>query len=99
NTKTTPDQASFSALRHELAQALKLLPEREATVISLHFGLNGEGPLTLEEVGFKLNLTRERIRQIEKFALKQLKSIPALIETAADAKEVAKLEQKAQAAT
>jgi len=98
HSKSTSDQASFSILRQELAQALETLPEREAKVLSLHFGLNGEAPLTLEEVGFKLNLTRERIRQIEKIALRQLKSIPSLIETAAHVQHITKMERKAKAA-
>jgi len=98
HSKPTAEQVSFSALQQELAHALGTLPEREATVLSLHFGLNGEGPLTLDEVGFKLNLTRERIRQIEKLALMQLKTIPSLIETAASIKDITKLERKAKAA-
>ncbi len=98
HSKTTSDQISFSALQQELRLAMRTLPEREAKVLSLHFGLNGEGPFTLEEVGSKLNLTRERIRQIEKFALRQLKTIPSLMETAASIKEIEKLEKKAKAA-
>lgn len=98
HSKTTSEQLSSSALRQELAQALKSLPEREAKVLSLHFGLNGEDPLTLEEVGFRLDLTRERIRQIEKLALKQLKAIPSLIETVGNIKDIAKLDRKAKAA-
>jgi RNA polymerase primary sigma factor len=98
HSKSTSDQVAFSALRQELAQALETLPEREAKVLSLHFGLNGEAPLTLEEVGSKLNLTRERIRQIEKLALRQLKTIPSLVETAASFKDIKKFERKAKAA-
>lgn len=98
HSKSISDQVAFSALRQELAQALGTLPEREAKVLSLHFGLNGEAPLTLEEVGFKLNLTRERIRQIEKLALKQLKTIPSLVETAASVKDITKTKRKAKAA-
>jgi RNA polymerase primary sigma factor len=98
NARPTSEQASFSALRQELAQALQSLPEREAKVLSLHFGLNGEGPFTLEEVGLKLNLTRERIRQIEKVALKQLKTIPALMETASAIQGKTKTPRKAKTA-
>lgn len=97
NSETTSERISFSALQLEVAQALESLPEREATVLVLHFGLNGEKPLTLEEVGFKLNLTRERIRQIEKLALQQLKTIPSLVETVTIVSDNVKSEQKAEA--
>ena len=93
-----PEQVSFLALRGELEQALETLTEREAKVLSLHFGLNGNAPLTLFEVGVRLGLTRERIRQIEKEALKRLKRIPSLIETVATAKDISKMERNAKAA-
>jgi RNA polymerase primary sigma factor len=92
-TKSIPEQVLFSSLCDALTQALKTLPEREATVLSLHFGLNGETPLTLDEVGSRLNLTRERIRQIEKLALKQLKSLPFLVNIATTPQEVAPSER------
>ena len=59
----------------EKAKVLKLLSEidpREADVLKLHYGLNGRRPLTLKEIGRKLNLTRERIRQIQHNALTKL---------------------------
>ena len=59
----------------ELRQVLGLLetmPAREATVLRLRFGLGGEGPLTLKEIGARLGLTRERVRQIERAALAAL---------------------------
>jgi RNA polymerase primary sigma factor len=80
HTKATPEQILLRALCSEVAQALQTLPEREAKVLLLHYGLNGEAPLTLDEVGSRLNLTRERIRQIEKMALAQLKALPSLME-------------------
>ena len=52
------------------------LPERERKVIELRFGLNGEPPCTLEEVGRAFGVTRERIRQIENNTLKKLESLP-----------------------
>lgn len=98
HTQNVAEQASFLALGGELAKALDTLSEREAKVLSLHFGLNGNAPLTLFEVGQRLGLTRERIRQIEKDALRQLKTIPSLVETAATAEDIAKIERKAIAA-
>lgn len=60
----------------EISQLLKLLDrldDREAAVLRMRFGLNGEEPRTLKEVGRCLNLTRERVRQIERDALRKLK--------------------------
>jgi len=51
---------------------LDIIDEREATILRLRFGLNGEGPLTLKEVGDRVGLTRERVRQIEIEALRKL---------------------------
>ncbi|HBG77337.1 MAG TPA: RNA polymerase subunit sigma [Phycisphaerales bacterium] len=59
----------------ELAKAVKMLDklgEREAAVLKLRFGINGNEPLTLKEIGVKLGLTRERVRQLQEIALKQL---------------------------
>ncbi len=61
------------SLRLEIKRALDKLTIREAEVITLHFGLNYEGPLNFEKIGLRLNLTRERIRQIEKKAIEKLK--------------------------
>ena len=60
----------------ELQQVIKLmdrLPEREAKVLRLRYGLSGKSPLTLLEIGQQLNLTRERVRQIEKESLARLR--------------------------
>lgn len=55
-------------------KVLGTLSQREADILRLRFGLNGEAPLTLEEVGQKYNLTKERIRQIEVKALQKLRN-------------------------
>lgn len=57
----------------EIAEMLAHLEPREAEVITLRFGLDGESPLTLEEVGVKFKLTRERVRQLQQSALMQLR--------------------------
>ncbi|MFA6175721.1 MAG: RNA polymerase sigma factor RpoD/SigA [Phycisphaerae bacterium] len=62
----------------ELAKAVKMLDklgEREAAVLKLRFGINGNEPLTLKEIGVKLGLTRERVRQLQEIALKQLNEL------------------------
>jgi len=55
---------------------LSVLTRRERQVIELRFGLNGEPPRTLEEVGREFGVTRERIRQIENTTLKKLETLP-----------------------
>ena len=54
---------------------LSRLDPREAEVITLRFGLSGESPMTLEEVGEKFKLTRERVRQLQQSALMQLRRL------------------------
>ena len=70
------DTASVSLRREDIELALGSLPERERKVIELRFGLLGEAPCTLEEVGRAFGVTRERIRQIENHTLKKLESLP-----------------------
>jgi len=70
----SPDQNLMAeSLKMEIEKALSTLNEREAEVIRLYYGLNGEHSLTLEEIGEKFNLTRERVRQIKEKAIKRLK--------------------------
>jgi RNA polymerase primary sigma factor len=61
------------SLRTEVERALKSLTDREAEVIRLYFGIEREHPLTLEEIGEKFNLTRERVRQIKEKAIRRLR--------------------------
>jgi RNA polymerase primary sigma factor len=60
-------------MRQEIPQHLKYLTPREAEVISLRFGLDGQEPRTLDEVGKKFKVTRERIRQIQDMPLTKLR--------------------------
>ena len=53
---------------------LDSLPERERRVIELRFGLDPDGPMTLEDIGKVVGLTRERVRQIEVKTLQMLKA-------------------------
>jgi RNA polymerase primary sigma factor len=69
-----PDMTLISeSLKQEIERALSTLTEREAEVIKLYFGLNKEHSLTLEEIGERFNLTRERVRQIKEKAIRRLR--------------------------
>jgi RNA polymerase primary sigma factor len=61
------------SLRREVERAISTLTTREADVIRLYFGLCGEQPFTLEEIGERFDLTRERVRQIKEKAIRRLK--------------------------
>jgi RNA polymerase primary sigma factor len=68
-----PEEAVELHLRSEaLRNALASLPERERQVVSMRYGLDGSEPQTLEEIGRRLGLTRERVRQIELESLRRL---------------------------
>lgn len=70
----TPDSELMNdSLRREVQRALSTLTQREADVISLYFGLNGAHSMTLEEIGEKFHLTRERVRQIKEKAIRRLR--------------------------
>ncbi|MDP2982464.1 MAG: RNA polymerase sigma factor RpoD/SigA [Candidatus Latescibacter sp.] len=70
----SPDEKLIKdSLKGEIEKALSTLTEREAEVISLYFGINRDHSLTLEEIGEKFKLTRERVRQIKEKAIKRLR--------------------------
>jgi RNA polymerase primary sigma factor len=73
NAQMPDDQTFEHALSDDMEKALNTLSDREKLILSLYFGLNGEDPLTLEEIGQKLGLTRERIRQIKEKAIMRLR--------------------------
>ena len=71
-----PDELAEDVLRREaLTKILRSLSERERRVLELRYGLNGEQPRTLDEVGRTFQVTRERIRQIENQSLKKLRAL------------------------
>ncbi|MBW6490087.1 MAG: sigma-70 family RNA polymerase sigma factor [Lentimicrobium sp.] len=70
----TPEtELLYESLRKEIERAVATLTPREADVVRLYFGLGGEHPLTLEEIGERFDLTRERVRQIKEKAIRRLK--------------------------
>jgi len=73
NAEAPFEAAALSLARTDLQTLLDYLNPREREILSLRFGLEGEQPLTLDEVGQMFNVTRERIRQIEAKALTKLR--------------------------
>jgi RNA polymerase primary sigma factor len=72
--QSLPDRELVNeSLRFEINRALSSLSEREALVTRLHYGLGNDRPMTLEEIGKRMQLTRERVRQIKEHALKRLR--------------------------
>jgi RNA polymerase primary sigma factor len=70
---TPLDQVAHGLLRDDLSEAMSHLTQRERHILSLRYGLAGESALTLEQIGQRLSLTRERVRQLESEALKKLR--------------------------
>lgn len=75
NGKMPDVQLMTDSLKAEIQRALSTLTVREAEVISCYFGLDGNSPMTLEELGAKFGLTRERVRQIKEKATRRLKTL------------------------
>jgi RNA polymerase primary sigma factor len=72
----TPDEQIFvKALTESIEEALSHLKERESKILRLYFGLDGNEPMTLEEIGALLGITRERVRQIKEKALSRLRHV------------------------
>jgi len=70
------DEMTYTnSLSGDMRRTLETLTEREKNILIMYFGLNGEEPLTLEEIGRKMDLTRERIRQIKEKAIKRLRHV------------------------
>lgn len=71
----SPDKALiYESLRMEINRAISTLTPREADIVKLFFGLDSKHPMTLDEIGEKFDLTRERVRQIKEKALRRLKN-------------------------
>lgn len=70
---TPLEQVAHGLLRDDLSEAMSHLTQRERHILNMRYGLSGETALTLEQIGQRLNLTRERVRQLESEALKKLR--------------------------
>ncbi|MGV3708315.1 MAG: sigma-70 family RNA polymerase sigma factor [Gemmatimonas sp.] len=76
NINPTPDEQTFEkALTDAIIDSLASLKEREAKILRLYFGLDEAEPMTLEEIGALLGITRERVRQIKEKALSRLRHV------------------------
>jgi RNA polymerase primary sigma factor len=73
DTESPDAQLLNDSLRKEIERSLSTLSSREADIIKLYYGLSGEPPYSLEEIGKLFNLTRERVRQIKEKGIKRLK--------------------------
>ena len=72
----TPDEQTFEkALTEAIEDSLCSLKERESKILRLYFGIDGSEPMTLEEIGALLGITRERVRQIKEKALSRLRHV------------------------
>ncbi|MEW5951396.1 MAG: sigma-70 family RNA polymerase sigma factor [Elusimicrobia bacterium] len=71
------DLISVLKMHDELKNALKEIGDRERMIIEMRYGLTGQNPMTLQEIGEKLKLSRERVRQIEERALLRLRRVAA----------------------
>jgi RNA polymerase primary sigma factor len=73
NEVTPDDELLNDSLRREIQRALNTLTPWESDVVSMYYGLNGYSNATLEEIGGKFDLTRERVRQIKEKAIRRLR--------------------------
>ncbi len=73
DSNTPESQLLYESLKKEIDRAISTLTPREADVVRLYFGLNSKHPMTLEEIGERFDLTRERVRQIKEKAIRRLK--------------------------
>jgi RNA polymerase primary sigma factor len=73
---TSEEQAAERALADAVAGSLASLKERESRTLQRYFGLDGDEPMTLDEIGVELGISRERVRQIKEKALSRLRHAP-----------------------
>ncbi len=69
----TDEELMRQSLGSEIQRSLATLSEKERDIVNMYYGINRNYSLTLEEIGAKFDLTRERVRQIKEKAIRQLK--------------------------
>ena len=88
NAATPYEDLHEKSLKGDLQEMIDSLESREAEIIRLRFGLCGDNPLTLEEVGQLFNITRERVRQLQNMALSKMRKVMASKERQHTAEEI-----------
>ena len=73
NNKSPEDEVLQESLTNEIERVLETLSPREADIVKLYFGIGQSYPFTLEEIGERFDLTRERVRQLKEKGLRKLK--------------------------
>lgn len=73
DSSNTDRELAIESLKAEVSRILKLLSDKEQKVVRAFFGIDGSPEMTLDEIGEKYNLTRERVRQIKEKALRRLR--------------------------
>ena len=96
NAATPYETLNHKTIRSDVADMLNRLDPREAKIIDLRFGLSGEPPLTLEEVGQEFNITRERVRQLQNIALSKMHKAMDKIEKQRTSEEIAEENRERQ---
>jgi len=81
NAFTPYEQLEEKTITSMLQEMVKTLDQRESTILKARFGLDGGSEKTLEEVGVKFGVTRERVRQIQNIALRKLRKMIEKLET------------------
>jgi RNA polymerase primary sigma factor len=96
NQATPLEDLQQKTMSNDIKSVINLLDDRESEIIQLRFGLDGSHPLTLEEVGEKFDITRERVRQIQNIAIHKMRRIMTDNERQRSKKEVQeeRIEQK-----
>ncbi|MBQ9311706.1 MAG: RNA polymerase sigma factor RpoD/SigA [Bacteroidales bacterium] len=74
DTTTPESELMYESLKTEINRAISTLTPKEADILKMFFGLEGYTPMTLDEIGEKFDLTRERVRQIKEKAIRRLKN-------------------------
>jgi len=79
NSWDAPEETAYRvSMENSVRLALSTLTTREKQIVKLRFGIEGEGPYTLEETGRRLGITRERVRQIQEKAIRKLRQLAAI---------------------
>ena len=86
---------SFDMMRNDVRRVVAGLDERERALVARRFGLNGEKPYTLEQIGKEFGMSRERVRQIERHAIAQLKGKTSTVKKTETVKVTKKAAKKA----